>query len=71
MRPQHIAQGEGQQAELKRIEHLGDHTRLHLNLLAHAITTIADPDTTYTPGLQLKIAPKNPLCFDADGNRIR
>jgi multiple sugar transport system ATP-binding protein len=71
MRPEHIAQGEGQDAEVKRIEQLGDHTRLHLNLQGHAITTLAHPDTTYIPGSQIKIAPKDPLCFDADGNRIR
>jgi len=71
MRPEHIIQGEGQEAEVKRIEQLGDHTRLHLNLKGHAITTLADPDTNYILGSQIKIAPKNPLCFDADGNRIR
>ncbi len=71
LRPENIAQGTGQDAEIKRIEHLGDQTRLHLNLQGHAITTIANPETTYTPGAQIKIAPKDPLCFDAAGNRIR
>lgn len=71
MRPEHIAQGDGQDAEIKRVEHLGDQTRLHLMLQGHAITTIANPETTYTPGEQIKIAPKDPLCFDALGNRIR
>ena len=71
LRPEHIAQGEGQDAEIKRVEHLGDQTRLHLMMQGHAITTLANPDTTYKPGSQIKIAPKDPLCFDASGNRIR
>ncbi|MEP2889823.1 ABC transporter ATP-binding protein [Tateyamaria sp.] len=70
LRPEHIAQGDGQDAQIKRVEHLGDQTRLHLDLKGHAITTIANPETNYTPGAQLKIAPKNPLCFDAQGQRI-
>ena len=70
MRPEHITQGEGQDAEVQRVEHLGDQTRLHLIVQGHAITTLANPDTTYTPGAQIKITPKNPLCFDAQGIRI-
>lgn len=71
MRPEHIRQGEGLEAEVQRVEHLGDQNRLHLILQGHAITTIADPTTDYAPGAHIKIAPVNPLCFDADGNRIR
>ena len=70
LRPEHIAQGSGQDARVKRVEHLGDQTRLHLDLQGHAITTIAPPETPYTPGAQIKIAPKNPLCLDAQGQRI-
>ncbi len=70
LRPEHIQQGEGQDAEIKRVERLGDQTRLHLDLKGHAVTTLADPATAYTPGAQIKIAPKNPLCFDAQGQRI-
>ncbi len=71
LRPEHIQQGDGLDAEIQRVEHLGDQNRLHLTLQDHAITTIADPSTDYKPGTQIKIAPKNPLYFDADGNRIR
>ncbi len=71
MRPEHITQGEGLEAEVQRVEHLGDQNRLHLNLQGHAITTIADPATDYQPGAALKIKPKDPLCFDAQGQRIR
>jgi multiple sugar transport system ATP-binding protein len=71
MRPEHIAQGEGQDAEIKRVEHLGDQTRLHLMVQGHAITTLVNPESDYTPGAAIKIAPKDPLCFDASGDRIR
>ncbi|MEM6940239.1 MAG: ABC transporter ATP-binding protein [Pseudomonadota bacterium] len=71
LRPEHISQGEGVTAKVQRIEHLGDQTRLHLMLEGHPVTTIADPDKTYAPGAEIKIAPKNPLRFDADGNRLR
>lgn len=71
LRPEHILQGSGKEAQIKRVEHLGDQTRLHLDLQGHAITTIAQPDVIYTPGAALKIAPQDPLCFDAQGNRIR
>lgn len=71
LRPEHIQQGDGLEAEVQRVEHLGDQNRLHLVLRGHPITTIADPSTDYEPGAHIKIAPKDPLCFDADGNRIR
>ena len=66
-----IAQGHGLDAEVQRVEHLGDQNRLHLTLRGHAITTIADPATDYAPGAFIKIAPKDPLCFDQAGTRIR
>ncbi|EDZ41004.1 MAG TPA: ABC transporter ATP-binding protein [Rhodobacteraceae bacterium] len=71
MRPEHVHQGDGLEAEVKRVEHLGDLTRLHLTLNGHAITTVADPTMTYDLGTAIKIAPKNPLFFDGNGNRIR
>ncbi|WP_299877059.1 ABC transporter ATP-binding protein [uncultured Sulfitobacter sp.] len=71
MRPEHITQGEGVEAQVQRVEHLGDQNRLHLNLQGHDVITIADPATDYEPGAVLKIAPNNPLCFDATGARIR
>jgi len=70
MRPEHIAQGDGQDAEVRRVEHLGDQTRLHLDLQGHAITTVVDPHAEYTPGSNIKIAPRDPLYFDAQGKRI-
>jgi len=71
MRPEHIRQGEGVEAQIQRVEHLGDQNRLHLRVGDQAITTIADPTTDYQPGNQIKISPKDPLYFGADGTRIR
>ncbi|WP_227268512.1 ABC transporter ATP-binding protein [Roseobacter weihaiensis] len=70
LRPEHVTQGEGREATVGRIERLGDHTRLHLSLEGHDIITLADPHAEYTPGTHVKIAPREPLCFDASGDRI-
>ncbi len=70
LRPEQIAQGSGREADIVRIEHLGDQTRLHLKLDGHAITTLAEPGVNYTPGSKLKIEPRNPIYFDRVGSRI-
>jgi multiple sugar transport system ATP-binding protein len=70
LRPEHIVTGEGAEATIHRIEHLGDQTRLHLTLGPHALITLTDPHSTLTPGETLKIRPESPLWFDAAGNRI-
>ncbi|MFK7878718.1 ABC transporter ATP-binding protein [Roseobacter sp.] len=70
LRPEHVTQGEGRMAEVGRVERLGDHTRLHLRLEGYDIVTLADPHTAYAPGSEVKIAPRDPLCFDASGDRI-
>ncbi|WP_298840588.1 ABC transporter ATP-binding protein [uncultured Roseobacter sp.] len=70
LRPEHVTQGEGREATIGRIERLGDHSRLHLKLDGHDITTLADPHAQYAPGGMIRITPNNPLCFDAQGDRI-
>ncbi len=70
LRPEHIHVGEGQEATITRVEHLGDQTRLHLALGPHALVTLTEPHTPLTPGAVLKIRPHNPLWFDASGTRI-
>ena len=70
LRPEHITQGDGQDAKVMRVEHLGDQTRLHLTLKAHDIVTVTDAQTSLKTGDTLKIAPQNPLYFDAGGARI-
>ncbi|MEL6798450.1 MAG: ABC transporter ATP-binding protein [Pseudomonadota bacterium] len=70
LRPENIRQGDGIDATVVRAEHLGDQTRLHLELQGHAITTLTDPHTEYEPNETIKITPENPLYFDASGARI-
>ena len=70
LRPEHIAQGQGKAARVQRVEHLGDQTRLHLTLDGHDIVTLADAHTTAAPGDTIAIDPRNPLFFDAAGQRI-
>jgi len=70
LRPEHIAQGEGKPSRVKRVEHLGDQTRLHLSLDGHDIVTLSEHRTSIEPGDTLAIQPRNPLFFDASGARI-
>jgi multiple sugar transport system ATP-binding protein len=68
LRPEHIAEGTGAEAEVARVEHLGDQVRLHLTLGGHPIITLTDRPRT--PGDRIRIAPRNPLWFDAAGSRV-
>ncbi|MEM9785804.1 MAG: ABC transporter ATP-binding protein [Pseudomonadota bacterium] len=70
LRPENIRQGDGVEATVLRSEHLGDHTRLHLDLQGHPITTLVDPHQDYDTNTTLKICPQNPLYFDASGARV-
>jgi len=70
LRPEHIVQGEGAEAQVRRVEHLGDQTRLHLALGPHEIVTLTDVHTPLGAGDRLRIRPENPLWFDAAGNRL-
>ena len=70
LRPENIRQGDGVEARVIRSEHLGDQTRLHLDLQGHALTTLTDPHQDYTSNSMIKINPQNPLYFDHAGARI-
>ncbi len=70
LRPEHIAQGEGRDSRVTRVEHLGDQTRLHLALDGHEIVTLTDVHTPLEPGDTVAIQPRSPLFFDASGARI-
>ncbi len=70
LRPEHIRHGEGRDAEVIRIERLGDETRLHLALDGHAIVTLTDVHTELTPGDVVSVSPRDALYFDASGHRI-
>ena len=70
LRPEQIEQGEGEEARVTRVEHLGDQTRLHLNFKDHALITVTDAHTGLTGGDIVRIRPRNPFYFDASGARI-
>jgi multiple sugar transport system ATP-binding protein len=70
LRPEHIAIGSGQSATIRRLEHLGDQTRLHLKMGPHELVTLADAHTTRSAGDTVEIHPANPLWFDATGTRV-
>ncbi|MFZ2101793.1 MAG: ABC transporter ATP-binding protein [Oricola sp.] len=71
LRPEHVGIGNGKEAQIVRVERLGDQTRLHLKFAGHDVVTLTDPHTPLDSGQSIAIAPKNPLFFDADGLRIR
>lgn len=70
LRPENIRQGDGIEARVLRSEHLGDQTRLHLEVQGHAITTLTDPHQDYATNSMIKINPQDPLYFDASGMRV-
>jgi multiple sugar transport system ATP-binding protein len=70
LRPEHIAQGVGEDSLVTRVEHLGDQTRLHLSFRKHDLVTVTDAHTGLRSGDIVKIQPDKPLYFDADGLRL-
>ncbi len=70
LRPENIRQGDGHDATVTRVEHLGDQTRLHLKLGSHDVITLTDPHSSLNPGETVQIAAQNPIFFDTDGNRV-
>ncbi|MFN4100537.1 MAG: ABC transporter ATP-binding protein [Pararhodobacter sp.] len=70
LRPEQIEQGDGQESTVHRVEHLGDQTRLHLSFRNHDLITVTDAHTPLASGDVVKIRPRNPFYFDADGARL-
>lgn len=70
LRPEQIVQGQGEESQVKRVEHLGDQTRLHLFFKGQDVVTVTDPHTDLVRGDTLKIQPEKPFYFDADGVRL-
>ena len=71
LRPENIRLGSGQPTTVRRVERLGDQTRLHLTMNGHDIITLAEAHTPLAAGDAVAIHPENPLWFDASGDRIR
>ncbi len=70
LRPEQILQGEGQESQVRRVEHLGDQTRLHLIYKDHDLITVTDAHTELKNGNVVNIRPNNPFYFDDSGARI-
>ena len=70
LRPEQIRQGEGQDSLVKRVERLGDQTRLHLSFRNHDLITVTDAHTPLQAGDIVKIQPQRPFYFTAAGARI-
>jgi multiple sugar transport system ATP-binding protein len=70
LRPEHIVQGDGEESLVKRVERLGDQTRLHLSFRNQDLITVTEAHTPLRGGDTVRITPSNPLYFDVDGNRI-
>ncbi len=70
LRPEQIEQGTGEDSLVRRIEHLGDQTRLHLTFRSHDLVTVTEAHSPLRPGDILPIRPKAPFYFDASGARL-
>ena len=71
-RTEHIvlSPGEGGNARVDWIEHLGDQNHLHIRLGEQKLVTLADPDMAVAPGDSVDLTLKNPLYFGQDGQRL-
>lgn len=58
-------------ATVKRVEHLGDQSHLHLSIDKHEIVILVDPDGAFAAGERIGVQLENPLYFTNDGERIR
>lgn len=52
------------------IEHLGDQNHLHVRVGERKLITLASPDTPLAAGDKVMIRYNDPLCFDANGDRL-
>jgi len=57
-------------AEIIRIEHLGDQKHLHLGCQGKKLVVLADPASPHKAGDRVALSLTNPLYFGADGRRI-
>jgi multiple sugar transport system ATP-binding protein len=57
-------------ATVKRVEHLGDQSHLHLDLAGRPVVTLADPESGFGAGDAVSLRLNKPLFFDAEGGRV-
>ena len=58
-------------AKVDWVEHLGDQNHLHLLCGDRKLVTLADPMAPFKAGANVELSLKDPLFFDATGERIR
>ncbi len=69
-RPEHVRLSPGGAAEVRRVEHLGNQTRLHIDIGGHDAITLTDAHTPTRAGDRVDLQVERTLHFDASGNRI-
>jgi multiple sugar transport system ATP-binding protein len=57
-------------ATVKRVEHLGDQSHLHLDVAGRPVVTLADPEAGFGAGDVVSLRLNKPLFFDARGWRV-
>ncbi|MBB4229943.1 ABC transporter ATP-binding protein [Rhizobium mongolense] len=65
-----IIVGKDANAEVDWIEHLGDQNHLHIRVRDHKLVTLADPYLSIRPGDRINVTLRDPLYFDASGQRL-
>ncbi len=75
LRPEHISLKKKptaghREAQISRIEHLGDQTRVHLMLNGHSLITLTDAHTDLTNGSSVHVSANGGLYFNSSGARI-
>jgi len=64
------ANGHGATATVRRVEHLGDQSHVHLDLAGHSLVTLADPHAPLSAGDVVALELTRPVYFDGDGERL-
>ena len=64
------ANGHGTTATVRRVEHLGDQSHVHLDLAGHSLVTLADPHAPLRAGDVVALELTRPVYFDGDGERL-
>jgi multiple sugar transport system ATP-binding protein len=57
-------------ARVRRVEHLGDQTHVHLEFRGRGLVTLADPHRSFAHDEQVGLRLIEPLYFDVEGRRI-
>lgn len=65
-----LANGDGGNATIDWVEHLGDQNHLHLLCGERKLVSLADPMAPFKSGAQVQLNLKKPLFFDGSGERI-